>query len=951
MARCDGDLAQCNDDRFDLTRNKTFALADGASTFYAPLDETVAQAFNYKTRFVSRAGTSLGFSPAVCRGDVRPNPYCFDTEAIADVEQRVDCLLALHAVADDRGPIVASLQRVFGALGGGAMGADPDEPILSRGFEDLYAELLIMRGDDALTAAYALRYAVGGGATEPFEGADFEQDGLNLSGIAGAEMAQLHRAVQTYDMALNRFFRLAPTLWRNAVEDRPNRFITEDTVTGWMERVIRPSTQRARAMSEIARRYQIFSRPDLAAEVLQRAYVRAHQEGLVLTSLINAIADQVGDEFKPAVRRSLAQAQRRYRVALLEMADVHERVISGTDYFGLPQGFVPFPALDENAVNSFEEMLDRSTQRLELAAQDEERAIAERREFDSDEAAFRAELVTQRNSYETALGEICGTFVGLDGRTYPAIRRYADQVPEAFQIEGDLAFDGDPCGRLNNGQLWLKAADLRTAQLGLTRVRQEANNALTAMRDVFAEVEGRCELVEGDAARFLADQGVIDNIEGGIDGMNLAVDIIDKLYNFISASTNRAVSMSDAITPSAIATHSMSNGLWVGAAAAHFVSTTVLEGSILTSRAEIRRKSREYEAYTIGRECDYLRHERAYRIREMERDFLLTKLDVLQAAWDIDVEISLLRSLLNARNRLEAEWDDAELLATEAASAQSDPTKRIFKNNAIRNAEKSFEVALRAAWQATLTYEYYVGASYPQREALFLARLVDRGDVTLRRYVEDLREAFFGFEQSYGNPDTRVARISMCDDVIGVPRLGPNGEILSEEQRTTVCRAFLKDPKNLDANGALRIPFSTDFGPLSPRTINHKILFAEVGIHGEVGGDSVARVYLESTGTGVVSGTDGERRFYTAPPRTAVMNPFFTSKDTWVFGQNANSSLAGPTRSIYRSYRFRERPFVQSAWALVLDQRSEQVNRDINLGGINDIVIDFYYTDFTKDSE
>ena len=60
------------------------------------------------------------------------------------------------------------------------------------------------------------------------------------------------------------------------------------------------------------------------------------------------------------------------------------------------------------------------------------------------------------------------------------------------------------------------------------------------------------------------------------------------------------------------------------------------------------------------------------------------------------------------------------------------------------------------------------------------------------------------------------------------------------------------------------------------------------------------------------------------------------------------SEVTGPTSSIYRSYRFRDRPFVSSNWQVVLNQRTESVNEDINLTGLDDIVLYVYYTDFTK---
>ena len=47
------------------------------------------------------------------------------------------------------------------------------------------------------------------------------------------------------------------------------------------------------------------------------------------------------------------------------------------------------------------------------------------RSYETDSASFQSELARIRHTYEAQLGEICGTFVGDDGRVYPAIRRYA----------------------------------------------------------------------------------------------------------------------------------------------------------------------------------------------------------------------------------------------------------------------------------------------------------------------------------------------------------------------------------------------------------------------------------------------------------------------------------------------------------------------------------------------
>ena len=46
---------------------------------------------------------------------------------------------------------------------------------------------------------------------------------------------------------------------------------------------------------------------------------------------------------------------------------------------------------------------------------------------------------------------------------------------------------------------------------------------------------------------------------------------------------------------------------------------------------------------------------------------------------------------------------------------------------------------------------------------------------------------------------------------------------------------------------------------------------------------------------------------------------------------------------------FRERPLVNTNWQLVFNQRTEMVNEDINLGGLDDIEVHIFYTDFTVD--
>ena len=77
------------------------------------------------------------------------------------------------------------------------------------------------------------------------------------------------------------------------------------------------------------------------------------------------------------------------------------------------------------------------------------------------------------------------------------------------------------------------------------------------------------------------------------------------------------------------------------------------------------------------------------------------------------------------------------------------------------------------------------------------------------------------------------------------------------------------------------------------------------------------------------------RSVHALPERLAVLNPLFNG--TRVFDPE-----------VYKNKRLRDRPFVNSHWKLIIDQRNEEVNKDIDLNSLTDIRLYIYYTDFTE---
>ncbi|MFW5878185.1 MAG: hypothetical protein ACOCVR_00055, partial [Myxococcota bacterium] len=350
---------------------------------------------------------------------------------------------------------------------------DPQNQIIVYdGFERMNAELLIMLGDESYTAAHASRFDLSGSSLRSFEGALFEPGGINLSGGAGFEMVNLYQAVQYYQAALDRFYALSPLLWDSIdVLGPDDGFITTDTVVTYFDRLIRASSQKARAWSEVAKRYQSFNRPDLARLVIERAYTSAYLESVVLSRMMLKLGAVVLPEDRPQLVNRVELAQLTYRSALLAMREGHAAISDNPTLFGFMPDYVPLPALGDDDTNAFEKILETAYSKLDVAADKEEMALDSTRSYDTDAAVFQSELVSIRNNYENRLAQLCGTFTGEDDRVYPAIPRYA-------HLNSEVALIGNPCGFVGNGEIHDAMVASEMAAVELQQVIQAHDNIL-----------------------------------------------------------------------------------------------------------------------------------------------------------------------------------------------------------------------------------------------------------------------------------------------------------------------------------------------------------------------------------------------------------------------------------------------------------------------------------------
>ncbi|MDP2273404.1 MAG: hypothetical protein Q8N23_02410 [Archangium sp.] len=954
-----GNNNYCDDTRTDLRLGKTFYRRTTAtSPPMLGINALIDRAFRYKTRFRSTTGGSLGFAPRQCIPNSDSVPYCYDPAEIQEARDRVDCLVDLYSrpgvvsgpgntqgtLADpQRTQLLAFLRSNFSAFpstpGPGGVTQIPHDA-----FERLYAELLIMQGDEALTAAYASRFdlAATGGAT--FKGSAFEANGIDLTGVAGAELFQLYQSVQYYQLALDRLYLLGKNMGiALSLGDvgSTNDFISAETVTSYLERLVRAAAQKSRAWGEIARRYQNFNRPDLSRAVIERAYVGTYVESALISRLMQDIAAGSGAPNQPQMRLVIEKTQRSYRMSLLDMREIYAQLSDQLNYFGFPADYIPFPALDSATGQSggaFESLLAISKQRLDLAKQREVIALAAGRQGRVDAAQFQADLVSLRNTYENQLATACGTFKGDDGLIYPAIVKYSPQNAIALQL-------GDPCGRMGNGDIHNASLAAQDSALKVSGILQRHANILQDVSNEQMRMAAVCGVNAAQVDYTFKQAGITSTLQRAMADQKAETA-------FITGSIGAAIAGLQATSCEAIGcVKAAITGVAVGAmgiasAGTQFSSDTKIarkEEELRTLEANSVKFSGTFQCNLsaandggIGAEgLGIIQIESNARVASMLNDTLEVQIEALRADYALRGAVAEVQRMYNNAQRLQNQFEEAASLAIDIQQAQNDPNVRIYQNDAIINADVSFNDALATAYRLTRVYEYYTSQSYARKEQLFLIRMVSSGQYNLENYLLQLENEYLLFGEQFGNPDLRVLVLSLRDDIMNIPRVGTDGQALTEDVRINVLRQKLKDPKRLDARGYLTLPFSTTVGDLSPVTRNHKIHHVEIDLQGVRMGDALARVYLRSAGTGVVRNVNDELDYYVFPERLGVIN----------------ASVGGAKvfdAEVYRNYRFRDRPLVNTLWELVVNRRDETVNKDIDLGTISDVRVLLYYSDFTS---
>ncbi len=380
-----------------------------------------------------------------------------------------------------------------------------------------------------------------------------------------------------------------------------------------------------------------------------------------------------------------------------------------------------------------------------------------------------------------------------------------------------------------------------------------------------------------------------------------------------------------------------------GVSAAWAATIAVTEMGVAVAQDEIDRAAKSLgdlqangARMKVMHECDEAKVNSNSTVRDLTLEYAGLDLQALRADYQMRIEVDSLLRLRDEAGAVIEEQQQAEQMAINVEAARNDPNTHIYRNDTIQRADTTFARAIAKAYRATKAYEYLTGKSYADVSSLLLTRMVTHGHPNLADYMANLNDAYLAFTEQYVEADG-VMVVSLMNDVLDVPRIGLDGLAIPAGERQRILRQRLNSPELLNRNGFLEMPFATLLWRIPLLSAMAKIEHIEVEFSGSDVGNAEGHLQVVQQGTSTLQRLDGTTWYLRLDPRQALPNIFFNGFRAHVAAQP----------DFYKNKQLKDRPVVNGDWKLVLDQRADVDNQDINLNSITDVKLYIYYKFYT----
>ncbi len=567
------------------------------------------------------------------------------------------------------------------------------------------------------------------------------------------------------------------------------------------------------------------------------------------------------------------------RSYLAQLADLHADLREGRNPAGQDEELVPFLLRSTEMRTNFEAVLDVARQKVMRLRDAEVELEGRNLAYEQESAALRAELADLKLSLRGELEQLCGANVRIAGGVLERCDSGEAQ---------DLRFEVEKATR----QVRAAGNDID----GLWKRIEVEEGRLARMLDIGAGLV-EMTLKNGDRRRILARRSA--NVEQVSNAFGLAGTVASVL----AGPMKWGEVVGDLIT---------------GGGA---VITTELRANIEKDRLELE----TMEQVTI-REAEGEREaeESAARIKTWLIDLpnLTIQMDLAQIA------------ALQAAARLGGIYERAQFLVDRMEERKADladhylrdPSDRLFLDAELALFQKAASDARRWSFLAGRALEYELNVALVSRHEPFQVH----GASQLDLFLDALEEQFL---EDWSEPQPTAEVVSFRRHILGIDgaTVEPeSGETIDARER---FRRYVLAPENWDADGNLRLTFSTapNLGrPLfSANVFNDRIVSLKVNLVGDHLGDRNAFVALEQAGLNLVRDAGGAFRAYRLGDLRTVIQA----------GINADVIRDD---TIPAGIEFLGRSVHAESWTLVLvTNGTEPSNADLDLSTLQDVEILF----------
>ena len=322
----------------------------------------------------------------------------------------------------------------------------------------------------------------------------------------------------------------------------------------------------------------------------------------------------------------------------------------------------------------------------------------------------KANYRRSKNSYENQLVALCGSVKDGSGQSKPAVPKYIQHFKGKQKVD-------NPCGLTQSGQLYNSYQQLGKFQIRVRSAQQTFKNTVAQIEAEKFRIQNYCKKKFELADITWEHRKKVHKLNQQIGWIRYGMDAVSRtVQNMGTAFSLWKCGLTEC--PSA----AIAFGFFTGISVVSEAMLGGMQAATIDKQNEIAEQSRKFEQRQMTISCDSdgtARVDSMVRVLQLRNQLLVIELETLQMRYDVSLALSQIKGIQDKVIRIIAQQEQVTQQAINIQAARNDPNIRIYQNDAIIAAEYTFNLAMQAAYETTLVYEYYTGSSYRDKNKLF----------------------------------------------------------------------------------------------------------------------------------------------------------------------------------------------------------------------------------------